>query len=58
MKSLLETTMNTRDLGGYPCAGGAETRRGVLLRSDKITEPSRKDLAFLRERDICTVIDL
>ena len=58
MKSLLETAMNTRDLGGYPCAGGAETRRGVLLRSDKITEPSRKDLAFLRERGIGTVIDL
>ena len=30
----LTHTMNTRDLGGYPLAGGGETRFGRLLRSD------------------------
>ena len=58
MKSLLETTMNTRDLGGYPCAGGGETRRGILLRSDRIPAPSEKDIAYLKSLGITTVIDL
>ena len=58
MKSLLETTMNTRDLGGYPCGDGGETRWGVLLRSDKIPAPSERDIAYLKELGITAVIDL
>lgn len=56
--SLLETTMNTRELGGYRTASGEYTRRGVLLRSDEPLCPSERDIAFLLEEHITTLIDL
>ena len=76
-KSLLETSLNTRDLGMYRIEGmqtdGADTYRkdgihisgkdtytktGKILRSDLPKNPSGQDIAFLRESDITTVIDL
>ena len=58
MKSLLETTENTRDLGGYPRKNGEKTRCFQLLRSDKPAHPSKADFEFLLSHGISTVIDL
>ena len=57
-KSLLETTMNTRELGGYRTASGGLTRCGRILRSDEPLCPSAQDIAWLLERRITTIIDL
>lgn len=58
MKSLLETTENTRDLGGYARENGEKTRCFQLLRSDKPDHPSETDFRFLLSHGITTVIDL
>ncbi len=52
-----ENLVNCRDLGGYQTADGA-TKSGVALRSAMPKNPTEKDLAFLREYGIKTVIDL
>ncbi len=57
--SLLETTQNTRDLGGYRIDGSEEyTKYGRIVRSDAVIYPSEKDIEYLREADITTIIDL
>ena len=58
MKSLLETTENTRDLGGYTRRNGERTRCFQLLRSDVPAYPSEADFRFLLSHGITTVIDL
>ena len=58
MGSLLETTENTRDLGGNLRRNGEKTRSFQILRSDKPAYPSQKDLQFLLSRGITTIIDL
>lgn len=59
--SLLETTLNTRDLGGYriqiPDTAGY-TRMHVVLRSDVQKYPSKKDIEFLKNHHITTIIDM
>lgn len=58
-RSLLETTLNTRDLGGYASeATGRPLRRWRILRSDVQNYPSEKDLALLQSRNVRTVIDM
>ena len=57
-KSLLETTMNTRDLGGHICADGKKTLNFRFLRSDKQNYPSPRDVEFLMEKGITTIIDV
>lgn len=57
-KSLLETTLNTRELGGYLAESGTLTREKVLIRSDVPTSPSEKDFKFLLDNGITTIIDL
>lgn len=56
--SLLQTTQNTRELGGYLTSSGVRTRSGVLLRSDVQNYPSKEDFEYLLSRGITTVIDL
>lgn len=58
MNSLLETTQNTRDLGGYLRINGEKTRHFRFLRSDKPAHPSQSDFQFLLSHGITTVIDL
>ena len=56
--SLLETTLNTRDLGGYRIDGTENyTRYGRLIRSDVANYPSEKDIEFLKSNGITTIID-
>lgn len=57
-RSLLESTQNTRDLGGYRSASGSVTRSMSLLRSDVQYAPSEADRAFLRSAGVTTIIDL
>ncbi len=58
-KSLLETTLNTRDLGGYRIAGTKEyTKYNRIYRSDLAKEPSEGDIDFLKKNGITTIIDL
>lgn len=56
-KSLLESTLNTRELGGYICGSGM-TKTGRILRSDRICRPTEGDIAYLKALGITTVIDL
>ena len=54
----LEGTVNTRDLGGLPAAGGKPTRYHRFLRSDELTGLTESDREFLRGYGVRTVIDL
>ena len=57
--SLLETTLNTRDLGGYVTdRPGIATRWNRVYRSDRQGYPSERDIALLKERRITTIIDM
>ncbi len=57
-KSLLETTRNTRDLGGYRIAGTKTyTKYNRIYRSDLAKAPSEKDIDFLKKNGITTIID-
>lgn len=56
--SLLETTQNTRDLGGYLKGDGTRTRELSIIRSDVQNYPSEKDIVFLKMHKITTIIDL
>ncbi len=57
-ESLLETTQNTRELGGYVVKDGLATKRNSLWRSDVQNYPSEADFTCLIERGITTIIDL
>lgn len=57
--SLLETTLNTRDLGEYRSEiTGRELRSWSVLRSDVQNYPSDRDVEFLKRYNITTIIDL
>lgn len=58
-KSLLETTLNTRDLGSYQSAlSGKRLNPWRILRSDIQNYPSENDLRLLKSHNILTIIDL
>lgn len=54
----LQGTLNTRDLGGLPLAGGGHTRHGRLLRSDGLFGLTDDDIALLLALPLRTVVDL
>ena len=56
--SLLKTTQNTRDLGGYRTKNDTFTKEGVLLRSDVQNYPSEEDYNYLKKHGITTIIDM
>ncbi len=56
--SLLETTLNTRELGGYRTRQGKMTKVHTLLRSDEQKQLNSGDIAYLSERQITTIIDM
>ncbi|WP_026498809.1 tyrosine-protein phosphatase [Butyrivibrio sp. WCD2001] len=62
--SLLETTLNTRDLGEYRIDEGGNsgnkeryTKYGRIIRSDAAITPSEKDIAFLKSSNITTIVE-
>ncbi len=57
-ESMLKTTQNTRELGGYVIRDGLATRRNSLWRSDVQNFPCEEDFSILKERDITTILDL
>lgn len=58
VRSLLSTTENTRDLGGYITRTGKQTRCESILRSDVQNYPSEEDIEFLKAKNITTIIDM
>ena len=56
--SLLQSTLNTRDLGGHLTVGGRITARDRIWRSDHPLCPTTEDMRLLREKRITTVIDM
>ncbi len=57
-QSLLETTDNTRELGGIPLANGKFTAFDRVWRSDAPKNPSQADIDKLISHNITTAIDL
>ncbi|MBQ7679782.1 MAG: tyrosine-protein phosphatase, partial [Butyrivibrio sp.] len=57
-QSLLQTTENTRDLGGLVGADHTVTRYWSVLRSDVPLDPSASDVDLLRSHHITTIIDM
>ena len=58
VQSLLKTTQNTRDLGGYRTCEGTLTRYESILRSDVQNYPNEEDFAYLISKNITTIIDM
>lgn len=58
-RSLLETTLNTRDLGCDKCTvSGERLKPWRVLRSDIQCYPSENDVVLLKKHQICTIIDM
>lgn len=53
----IESIVNCRDLGGYPTEYGV-TKFGCFIRCGTVARPTDKDIAFLKELNISTIIDL
>ena len=57
--SLLETTLNTRDLGGHKTKDNKMTLFNRIYRSDYgKNPPNQKDINFLLSKRITTIIDM
>ncbi|WP_162925228.1 tyrosine-protein phosphatase [Aurantiacibacter odishensis] len=54
----LEGAANFRDFGGYPARDGRKVRRGVLFRSNRLSQLTKGDIAALEAAGIATVFDL
>jgi protein-tyrosine phosphatase len=53
-----EGLLNARDLGGYPAAGGRETRWGAVVRSDSLAALTEAGRAALAGYGIRAIVDL
>jgi protein-tyrosine phosphatase len=53
-----EGCLNARDLGGYPAAGGGQTRWGAVVRSDSPAALTEAGRAALAEYGVRAIIDL
>ena len=53
-----EGLLNARDLGGYPAAGGGETRWGAVVRSDSLAALTEAGRAALATYGIRAIVDL
>lgn len=51
-------TLNVRDLGGVPLAGGGETRYGELVRADNIPSLTADGWRALAEHGVTRIVDL
>ena len=48
---------NLRDYGGYPGAGGAKVKKGLLFRSGQHRDASEADLALIQSLGLQTIVD-
>lgn len=55
---LLNNTMNTRDLGGYPVSLQESTRYDQFWRSDFPSSLTTQEVNFFLEKNITTIVDL
>ena len=53
-----EGLLNARDLGGYPAAGGGETRWGAVVRSDSLAALTGAGRAALAGYGVRAIVDL
>lgn len=53
----LSSTLNTRDLGGYPGTGGKATQFGRIIRSDAPIDLNADDFAVLNRLGVTAAID-
>jgi protein-tyrosine phosphatase len=53
-----EGSFNSRDLGGYPTAGGRETRWGAVVRADNLGRLTDTGQAALADYGVRTIVDL
>jgi protein-tyrosine phosphatase len=53
-----EGVLNARDLGGYPAAGGRETRWGAVVRSDSLGDLTAAGQAALAGYGVRAIVDL
>ena len=53
-----EGCLNARDLGGYPTAGGGETRWGAVVRSDSLAALTEAGRAALADYGVRAIVDL
>ncbi len=56
--SLLSTTQNTRDIGGYMTESGKTTAADTFIRSDRIGYPTDSDIECLLNNNITISIDM
>ncbi len=54
----MKALVNCRDLGGMPTEDGGVTRFGVLIRSELPIDLPEEDIAFLKELNVTTSVDL
>ena len=52
-----EGLLNARDLGGYPAAGGAQTRWGAVVRSDSLAALTEAGRAALADYGVRAIVD-
>ena len=57
-KPLLEGSLNTRELGGYPCKSNRTVRFNRFLRSDGLFRITEKDRKLLKQKGLTLIIDL
>ncbi len=57
-KSMLSSSYNTRELGGFKTADGSITKNNVYWRSDVLSEPQADDISKLLSAHITTIIDM
>ena len=55
---MLNTTQNTRELGGYQTVYGVPTREMTAISSDVQNYPDEEDCLFLKSNGITTIIDM
>ncbi|GGL51543.1 tyrosine-protein phosphatase [Sporolactobacillus putidus] len=53
----LSSTLNTRDLGGYPAADGKATQFGRIIRSDAPVDLTSDDFVLLKRLGVTAAID-
>ena len=57
-KSILSSSYNTRELGGFKTADGSITKNNVYWRSDVPSAPQNDDISKLLSAHITTIIDM